>query len=178
MGTYKNKDMQVLFNISPDTVRVWSEEFHQYLSPMATPGTGKHRTFNDEDLRVFALIAQQRDQGFDYESIHAALRVGARGELPDVTDERALTQHAELQLTLARDMVVRLESQLRETEERAKVLHDENIRLQTSEKHARDLVEQVAKERDAAQSEIQRLQRELGKLEAKLEILQEQKGDE
>ena len=130
MATYKNKEIQSLFNISADTVRVWSEEFSTYLSPLATPGTGKHRVFTDEDLQVFALISDLRSHDMSYEEIHAALQSGQRGDLPVVERERANEYSAELQLTVAQDKVRQLITQLEATEQRAQALHDENIRLQ------------------------------------------------
>src|SRR3954454_4310661 len=106
---YKSSHVQRLFTVSPETVRNWSEEFGEYLSVTATPGTGRHRLFTHEDIEVFALVAELKDKGLTYTDIHAALQNNQRGEVPQML----VTQMQELQLSLkvdqAQDLVERLE---------------------------------------------------------------------
>lgn len=177
MSTYKNKEIQTLFNVSSDTVRVWSEEFSAYLSPLATPGTGKHRVFNDDDLKVFALVSEMRGQNLSYEEIHASLQNGERGDLPQIAGERALEYSSDLQLSIAQDRISKLQNLLESAEQRSQRLHDENIRLETSENYMKKRVEEISSElqdeREKYQKQISDLQREIGKLEARLEIEQE-----
>lgn len=181
MGTYRNKEIQSLFNISSDTVRIWADEFTEYLSPLATPGTGKHRVFNDDDLRVFALVSDMRASSFSYDEIHVSLKNGNLGELPEIAQDRALEYSAELQLTVAQDAISKLRLKLEEVETEARKLHDENIRLQTSEEAARsrvgELTEELSKEREKNQTKISELERQIGKLEGILEFLQKQKDE-
>ncbi|MBZ0300997.1 MAG: MerR family transcriptional regulator [Anaerolineae bacterium] len=78
---YQTKDIVERFGVSPQTVRTYADEFSHYMSPTANPPTGQQRNFTDEDLEVFSLVVQLKRQGFTYESIHAALASGQRGDL-------------------------------------------------------------------------------------------------
>ncbi|MBA3531440.1 MAG: MerR family transcriptional regulator [Ardenticatenales bacterium] len=69
-------------NISPQTVRTWTEEFAAFLSPSAVPPRGQPRHFTADDVRVIALIARMRQRLAGYEEIHEALAAGERAELP------------------------------------------------------------------------------------------------
>lgn len=74
-----------LFGVSKHTVRTWTHQFGQYLSPGANPPAGGKRWFSDEDLGVFALIAHKRGRNASYGEIHKALMAGERGEVPALT---------------------------------------------------------------------------------------------
>jgi DNA-binding transcriptional MerR regulator len=73
-----------LFGVSTQTIRQWSIEFGQHLSPSANPGRNRVRAYDHEDLAVMALVAGMKEQGRFYQDIHAALANGQRGEPPDV----------------------------------------------------------------------------------------------
>jgi DNA-binding transcriptional MerR regulator len=179
MPNYKNQDIQALFNIAADTVRVWSDEFSKYLSPLATPESGKHRVYNDEDLKVFALVSEMRDKKMGYEEIHAALQNGQRGDVPEIASTRAIEYRAEQQLQLAQHTIAELREQLSLAEARQQNLHDENIKLQADADNARSRIDELTAERNEYQDEIKQLQREIGRLEAHLEIEKERnKKDE
>lgn len=73
-----------LFNVARETIRKWAIEFDLYLSPSARPESGGIRRFTQNDLEIFALIAEMKGQGKVFDDIHAALRAGQRGIVPDM----------------------------------------------------------------------------------------------
>lgn len=59
---------------SPSTIRAWSDEFADFLSAEATPGKGKTRVYNEDDMGVFSLVASMRQDGKPYEAIQKAIQ--------------------------------------------------------------------------------------------------------
>ncbi|MEP6988929.1 MAG: MerR family transcriptional regulator [Chloroflexota bacterium] len=140
-----------LFDISRETVRQWSAEFAEYLSPSANPGDRLPRQFSDEDMRVFALVASMKEEGKRYADIHAALRNGQRAEPPNkpaAQVELAATTRA----TTLQQQVTTLLS------ERAELLATTANQAGKIELLERQLAE--------AQAEIKVLNREIGRFEA------------
>ena len=175
---YKSSHVQRLFTVSPETVRNWSEEFGEYLSVTATPGTGRHRLFTHEDMEVFALVAEQKEKGLTYTDIHAALKNNQRGELPPMLMNQVQELQLALQIDQAQDMVMRLESERDTALAKMQSLHDENIRLQTrlevieeiTGKRVEDSqkqVESLQKELERTRDEVKQLTSELGYLRGK-----------
>lgn len=62
------------------TIRNYAGEFSEFLSPAATPGPGKPRQFDEDDLAVLSTVAVLRGQLASPEAIVAALRAGQRLE--------------------------------------------------------------------------------------------------
>ena len=170
---YKSKDLQQLFNKSNETIRVWSHEFAEYLSPTATPGEGRHRLYSAEDLRVLALVNEMRNKGSQTEDIHLALKAGSRMELPEATVERALTLQSSIELDRALDRIGNLELQLADAHTQINDLEKQLIKANTR----LELKSEQDDDRTDLQTEIARLNREMGKLEAKLEMMQDQNND-
>src|SRR5215212_6826613 len=79
---YATRHAADLFNVSPETIRNWANEFAEHFSIVGNPPKGKQRRFTVEDLEIFSLIAQMKEQGGTFEEIHAALANGQRGTLP------------------------------------------------------------------------------------------------
>jgi DNA-binding transcriptional MerR regulator len=177
MGSYRNKDVQTLFNISPDTVRVWSEEFGEYLSPLAKPGTGKHRIFNDDDLSVFALVAEVKSKGLTYNEAHASLKSGQRGDIPEMIEERGIELRANLQLQLLQQQNQQLELERNEAVRLVKELQSDVANLQGQLERADQNSERTRTELEQARSRIEELVRQITRLEIKMEMLQEQNKD-
>lgn len=174
MSEYKTKDVQALFNVSSETVRKWSEAFREFLSPNATPGHGRHRIFTLDDLRVFALVSEFKSMGKTYDDASIALANGQRAEVPEDIESGMDFLETSLQLDAASEQVKVLT-------ERVQNLHDENIRLRAllekaeeEVKRAREEATQTRQEarqgRDEVHSRIEKLQREIGRLEAMLEM--------
>lgn len=155
------------------TVRNWAIEFAQYLSPTANPGEGKQRTFTVEDLRVIAIIAEYKRNGATYEDIHAALKVGVRGEAPDISEQelKALSatqgeKRASLEIQALQRAIIDLREQLHRAEEKAaKVdsLVQDNTRLQTLGQEVQRHRDDLQKRLDEAQHQIYELNRQLGR---------------
>lgn len=163
---YKSQDIQRTFDVSAETVRTWANEFEQYLSPTANPGTGRHRIFTEADLTVFALISETKDRGGTYEDAHVSLKTGQRGLIPTIADERGLTLQVKNQLAIAQMQIEQITSERDEAKAQVKDLESEIIRLSTrldeSEKRIAELKD--------SQSGRDDLLMELGKLKALLEI--------
>ena len=115
---YQPKHVQQLFSKSPETIRLWSLEFAQFLSTDANPGSGGgHRRYTDDDLRVFSHINIRKAEGATNESISAELTNGQRATPPrDVVAIIAADEKSEVMLL--QNQVIELEvtvSELRES---------------------------------------------------------------
>lgn len=147
---YEPKHIQRLFNLSPQTVRNYAADFARHLSPRANPGDGKHRAFTQEDVRVFSLIVEMNANKRSSEEIHAALDAGQRGDAPPVAPddmlELALSPQARELLSTIDDLADRLAA----------------LESRQASKESEEL--------EVARLEIRKLERQIGRLEAMLEI--------
>lgn len=158
---WKPHHLTTLYGIALETARQWAIEFGEYLSPTGKPGKHKHRIYTDEDMRVFALVAQMKGQGSTYEEIHASLKVGQRGDAPAVppeeisaiatTDrERSLTLqlgYLQQQLLAAKEELKQLneiKEQLIRTEQKNAELTARYDEVKQSEKEMRQLVQELS----------------------------------
>ena len=173
---YSTKHLANLFQVSRETIRTWSGEFGDYLSTEATPSKGKTRQFNDDDIAVFALVAQMRDARLGVEDIKAMLANGQRGEVPEDAsmlisnyDERRVealeSQIRDLRMQLIdarqeRDIAL---AKIEGYKERIEELREE---AQQARSEARDHVGDM-------QGQVAQLQREIGRLIASLEVERE-----
>ena len=164
---YKSKDVQTLFSVSAETVRKWSEEFSEYLSPLATPGHGRHRIFSSDDLHVFALIAELKNKGMTYADIGGALANGQRGEIPEGSPERGLTLRSALELDYAQRQILALSTERDELQSEVQSLREENIRLKTQLESS----DKQSEEMGGLRQQIADLNRQIGRLEGKLESI-------
>jgi len=78
---FTNKDIADRFGVSREASRQWAGEFADYLSPTGNPEKGRQRNYTDDDLLVFALVADMKAAGKHTPEIHAALAAGQRGTL-------------------------------------------------------------------------------------------------
>jgi DNA-binding transcriptional MerR regulator len=155
-------DIQRMFGVSPQTVRNWTKEFREYLSAGATPTEpGYTRKFTADDLRVFALVVERTHLGATYTDVQAALSEGKRGEIPATADQEkdpiALLSPQEIARTMT---IIKERDEARGRIEQLMIERDRD----------RQTVEQKDKE-------INELNREIGKLEAKLELNEEKKAE-
>lgn len=139
-----------LFEVSRETVRQWSAEFADYLSPSANPGDRLPRQFTDDDMRVFSLVAKMKEEGKRYSDIHAALRNGQRAETPD-------KPAAQVELA-ATTRVTTLQQQLTN-------LLTERAELMATTSNQAGKIELLERQLSEAQAEIKLLNREIGRLE-------------
>jgi DNA-binding transcriptional MerR regulator len=171
---YTSRHLATLFGVTIETIRLWTIEFADYLSPTARPGTNKIRLYSQSDLEVMTLVAEFKVQNRTYTEIHATLKSGQRGEPKvqspdDITDLASSTREQRLALEverLQRQLVeVRHELELqRKVAEQVYATREENMHL----KARADLIEQ----------ERQRLLQQLAELNARIEQLAEKAGHE
>src|SRR5436190_7158524 len=55
----------IKLQVSPNTLRNWSEQYSAFLSATARPGTLPERRFTDKDLTVLTYIKQLRSEGME-----------------------------------------------------------------------------------------------------------------
>ncbi len=167
-------DIKDLFDISHQTVRRWSEEFEQYLSTNATPPAGQMRLFTEDDVSVFSLVAQVKNNGGTYEDAHARLRAGERGDIPDKPPSEQQKQIVMSQLAIQnkelRQQVESLTQQRDLFEEETRELRDKVIRLETRLEEAE---KRIAEFKDESRDD---LLMEIGKLKALLEMAKQNKS--
>lgn len=61
-------------NIGVSTVRAWSNQFNDYLSPTAQGGDGRYRDFGEHDLRVLSFINGLKKRSTPIEQIYSQLQ--------------------------------------------------------------------------------------------------------
>ena len=141
MSTYSTRHIAGTFNVSKPTVRSWAIEFAEHLSDRAKPDKGTRRVFTEEDMKVFALVAQRKREGYSKKQILDDLAAGQRGDKPDqllayvpVSDQLAVFQarvmelearakRAEDSLAASEGKNELLQSQLREANEKIQELN-------------------------------------------------------
>jgi DNA-binding transcriptional MerR regulator len=160
---YTSATLTALYGISRETVRVWVNEFREYLSPGATPSAGRQRIFSDGDMKVFALIHEMKGRGALYEDIHLALKNGQRGDLPSTlyslaqggtTDNRSLSLRKELEQ--ANTKIETLETAL--------------TTYAQSDQRQKAQIELLERQIETLQTKVDNLNREIGRLEARGDI--------
>lgn len=179
-----------VFAVSQQTIRQWSNEFHEHLSTRANPGKSRIRAYTNEDLPVFALISQMKTLGYTYQDIHAALVNGQRGEVPSLDGldnvdlaliserDRAViaelemrAQQAEAERDFWRERAAESERQLEEQETALHQSQVELARLQGEMKAAerdRSQLDQQQKLMEYQQNQLQQLQSERDRLTGEL----------
>jgi DNA-binding transcriptional MerR regulator len=149
---YSTRHVSDLFGVSRQTVRTWSIEFADFLSPGATPGEGRRRQFNEDDLRVFALIREQKKAGMLFEDIHLALGNGLMGDLPSGVD-LAVSKGGQEKMRGLSKRVAELEGELSKAREHGNI---QAVQIKMLE-------EQINQQKE----EIRQLNREIGRLEVR-----------
>ena len=168
MSMYQTKDVCDIFGISRQTVRIWTAEFSEYLSPSATPEKGQQRNFSDADMAVFALVHEVKDRGGTYDNAHLQLKTGQRGELPQ--SRLSVQVESDTQLASLRGQITKLTSQL-ET-----ALQERNeLRLTAAQEKA--LRERADEQLVKAQQKIDDLNQEIGMLKARLSVTSHENGN-
>jgi DNA-binding transcriptional MerR regulator len=123
---YTTGDLAKLFAPrTAQTIKNWSDEFQRHLSITANPETGAKRLFNDDDVKVFALVHEMKNEGRRYEDIHLALDIGQRGIPPEppqgltVTDDQKQITKLQSALATAYEHIKALEIELKSANTRA-----------------------------------------------------------
>ena len=84
--------------VSPATLRRWSQKFSDYLSPEAnSSGPGRsHRRYTDDDLAILRIIKEFMNNGMTYEQVHQQL-----ANLFAISPEQTAGMPPELFITMA-----------------------------------------------------------------------------
>ena len=68
------QEVAARLEVSPSTLRRWSDEFSEFLSPEADSSEGKqHRRYSDEDLATFVTIKGLMTDGLTYDQVRQRL---------------------------------------------------------------------------------------------------------
>ena len=142
------------------SIKNWAKEYARHLSVMATPSKGRTRQFNDDDIRVFALVAEMKSSRLSPEEIHAALDTGQRSEPPNPVQDIVSTEdRKKISLLQAAYETVAIER-----DELAGKF--QQSQLQVAEiTGTKNLLE---KQLEDAQSKLDKLNQEIGMLKAQL----------
>lgn len=174
--------LATVHNRDPQTIRNWCEAFGDFLSEDARGGNGKTRKFSLDDQFVIATIAELTDQGQPHEFIQQQLTGGYRVEtIPTYTDEE-MKARSTLSIVPADEYIRQLDraNELARDLQRISSERDEALasfkeaqELITQLKHEKGQLEGQLKEIDSAalHEEIKSLNREIGRLEAQIEML-------
>jgi DNA-binding transcriptional MerR regulator len=139
-----------LLNVHADTVRRWTQEYRQFMSPTATPGKGKTRQLVSNDLAVLAYIAHAREQDMLPDEIRdrlAEMQQDGWRNLPRVPEEWTLDPGDDT-------MPVALAA------ERASAIAQVAV-LQTELQHVRAGLEEAQQALEEAQEKVESLQAEI-----------------
>ena len=71
--TYTTKQAASKLQVSPNTLRNWSDQYAGFLGESARPGHQPERRFADKDLTVLTYIKQLRAEGLQAEQIRERL---------------------------------------------------------------------------------------------------------
>jgi DNA-binding transcriptional MerR regulator len=165
-----------LINVSPDTVRRWTNDYRDYLSPTGAPVKGQTRVLTPHDMAVLAHIAVLRDTGLSHEEVTRRLDdllAGDWQDLPpsphewlDETETVAVAEAAER----AREMVTiaALQSELRHTQQaleaaqaRAESLQGELDALRAQQDASQETIHGLEIEVERAKGEVETLKARL-----------------
>jgi DNA-binding transcriptional MerR regulator len=153
--------------IDPKTVKSWTDEFSEFFTEDARGNGRTQRFYHPEDLIVLNTIRVERSNRVEREKIQVLLQTGYRNEaFPaeyyTVEGDAAIVQYTQLAM---------LRTQL--TEKEAEIARMRQERDTELERLQRERTE----ERERLMTEVAKLNREIGRLQAKIEILEENKGD-
>ncbi len=172
---YTTSQLCSIFSISPQTVRNWSQDFSRHLSSSAAPGKGRNRMFNEDDLRVFSLIAAMKSNSATHEEIQSSLTAGQRGDLPNLSpsdvQSMVMTDHARA-ITNLKNEIAALQDERNSTLADLQKARDEALQLratlEANEANSAKRVAEIMDQLKSAQDRIEKLNREIGRLESKI----------
>jgi len=168
----KTKELAEIFQVAEPTIRTWSGEFEQFLSPDANPGEGRTRYYSEEDVRVLALVAEMKGQGKQVEDIAASLSIGKRGDVESaVQAAQQRPQSLDQAIVYIEQLVSRVESLQEQVSAQANEItqwRDEANQLKGQLAAIRDKEERDAERGTDSQARIIELERTIAVLEYQL----------
>jgi DNA-binding transcriptional MerR regulator len=164
-----------LLGVSTDTVRRWTREYAEFLSPTGSPTKGKMRVLNTTDMQILTFIAGQRSLGADKDAISnklIVLRARDWQGLPDLPSEWDETQNSTVPVELAvarASEIAQIAVLQREVEHLNKSLEEAETRVKKLELELEDLrTQKETSERDkhALEIELEKARGEVTRLHA------------
>jgi DNA-binding transcriptional MerR regulator len=163
---WKPQHLVLLYGIVLETARQWAIEFQDYLSKSGKPGKNKHRLFSDEDMQVFSLVAEMKQQGRTNEDIHAALKAGQRGDVPLMPPEQltamATTDRERslaLQLTYMQQELIKAQEELGKVQQvKEELAREREAKLQIQARY-----EEVKRTEQELRTQVMELTKQLGR---------------
>ena len=154
---YSRSDISHHFQTTPETIRRWSKDFARFLSDGTNDSNRSQYT--DEDMTVLVYVHEAYRRNESTEDIIASVAGGARGDFDGYLKRHsvAITEADAVainQLRVERDS---LQAQLIEANQKIAVL------------------ESQVSDTEKLRAEIKDLYRSIGKLEMKIEVLQDNK---
>jgi len=154
-------DVAKRLDVTTATIRKWVQVYEGYLSDkVVNKRANAAHKFNDNDLVIFATVADGREKGFTHDQIKGLLDQGTRAdEIPELPseDEIEARQAIELVPIAERDNALQLAERLQSELNRS--------------------IERWQDDTSKLQGEINRLERELGTAQGKLEHLERERTD-
>lgn len=98
--TFSTKQLYLLFNCSHQTIKNWTKDFSEWLSPTAQPDAGRKRVFTEMDVRTFELVHRLKGEGKFNEDIKAALGAGQIGNMPEIPAQLSAPQNTALAIAM------------------------------------------------------------------------------
>jgi DNA-binding transcriptional MerR regulator len=153
-----------MFGVSIETIRTWALEYEGYLSPNANPGGKKRRQYNEDDLKVLALVHDLRDRNFSYHDIQMSLDKGQRGSitlpLPEDAESLALATRDQLfaEVKQLRYEIKRLSQELEE----ARAYRDQALTLKAQLDAVQNQLDKTETDLKETHETIQELSKEAG----------------
>lgn len=156
-------------DISPSTLRRWTERFSTYLSSSASSnGRGSPREYTEADLLILGAIKSMRESGLDEEAIQAALEA-ERSRAEEHTTHHNLIrveQGGSIEVLPPAAATTALAQALRQLSETQQAL------LNSQQAH-RDLLGVVVQDNFNLKEENSRLRKRLRQLEEEVSHLKE-----
>jgi DNA-binding transcriptional MerR regulator len=176
--TYTSVQLATLYNVQPQTIRNWADEFAEYLSKTGNPGGSRYRIFTVEDAQVFSLVSELKKQRLTYDDIHASLKAGQRGDAPalpprdlELIASSEREEHYSLQVQLLQGELARVRNELvqaKQDAEKVYELREEKARLETELRLTQEQLETSREEMDSKDVELEKAQKRIEELSRQL----------
>ena len=163
MTIYTTGTVSSLLRLSRETVRTYAEEFERHLSNLAMPGEGKHKQFDEKDVRVLQTVATMKRMGSTYSEIHTALDEGRLADSPDMSVLSPLGSTTALTVLERRvtDLTTELQAVTKERDEARALL----LPLERENAANKALRESAEARAAALEKEVRELIKQIGRLE-------------
>jgi len=192
MKTYKPGDVATAIGVSVSSIRNWSDqsEIQEFLSDLARREgahiNAKQREYTQQDLYVLNTIARRKTRYNTWEDVAELLRDGnLETELPASASLVQSVTAAEsfADAIMLRQQIDMLTKSLDDAEEEIQYLRDklddvreeEQSKAQDREKAIRD---EFQEREERLRQEIVNLNRQMARLEIRMEMMQEKEDDE